>query len=213
LTEGKTIHKGWHSRGYLPHFDEPDLVQSISFHLADSIPTHVYNKWKSELGWHGDLSPADPIVMVLQKRLERYADAGYGGCHLRDPVIGNLMEETMLLFDAQRYRLIAWCIMPNHVHAVIELVEGHSLSSILHSWKSFTAKEANKILNRSGQFWMDDYFDRYVRDAEHFATVISYVEQNPVKARLVTQASEWKFSSAAWAKAGEGARDPSSFRR
>jgi REP element-mobilizing transposase RayT len=66
----------------------------------------------------------------------------------------------------------------------------------MHSWKSYTSKEANKISGRNGQFWMVDYFDRYMRNENHLIYTIEYIEQNPVKAGLILKASDWRFSSA-----------------
>ena len=71
-----------------------------------------------------------------------------------------------------------------------------SLSRIMKSFKSYTAHRANKILGKQGQFWMKDYFDRYVRNETHFASAITYIENNPVKARLCEKPGDWKFTSA-----------------
>ena len=86
--------------------------------------------------------------------------------------------------------------MPNHVHAVVEPREGHSLGPIVHSWKSYSAKQANQVLGRSGEFWHRDYFDRYIRDEGHLARTIDYVENNPVKAGLCASSGGWPWSSA-----------------
>ena len=86
--------------------------------------------------------------------------------------------------------------MPNHVHMLVIPDLEWSLSKIMKEMKSFTSHEANKILRQTGQFWMEDYFDRYVRDAKHFANAIAYIENNPLKAGLCEKASDWKFSSA-----------------
>ncbi len=86
--------------------------------------------------------------------------------------------------------------MPNHVHVVIELFNGHRLGTILHSWKSFTANKANLLVRRTGAFWHDDYFDRYMRNEDHLMRTIHYVEQNPVKAGLVDAADKWPWGSA-----------------
>jgi REP element-mobilizing transposase RayT len=88
--------------------------------------------------------------------------------------------------------------MPNHVHALFAPENGFTLSSVLHSWKSFTAREANRILDRRGQFWQEKYFDRYVRGEEHFWKAIDYIEMNPVKAGLCLGKEDWPFSSAFW---------------
>jgi putative DNA methylase len=68
------------------------------------------------------------------------------------------------------------------------------LANIIHSWKSYTAHEANKLLGRKGAFWMPDYFDRYIRDKEHFIATVEYILQNPVKAGLVDTAENWSWS-------------------
>jgi REP element-mobilizing transposase RayT len=86
--------------------------------------------------------------------------------------------------------------MPNHAHILITPEPGIELPDIMHSIKSYTAHEANKILNRSGQFWAVEYFDRYIRDYRHFATTIKYIEDNPVKARLCKSPEEWPYGSA-----------------
>lgn len=106
------------------------------------------------------------------------------------------MEKALLYFDGKRYRLVAWVIMPNHVHVLIETFEGFPLDTILHSWKFFTANEANKILNRKGAFWLREYFDRYIQDDRHFANAVWYIHENPVKAGFVDRAEDWLFSSA-----------------
>jgi putative DNA methylase len=189
---------GWHSRGYLPHFDGGEIAQTITFRLADSLPRHVVDGWKRELdraaGTHAD--------SVLRKRIEAYLDQGYGLCALRNVSIAQVVQDALLHFDGERYRLSAWVIMPNHVHLMMTPCISWSLSRIMKDMKSFTSREANKLLGRRGQFWMDDYFDRYVRDAKHFANAIAYIENNPVKAGLVKTPSEWQFGSAGWRAIG-----------
>ncbi len=181
-------HRGWHSRGYVPHFDHPDLVQGITFRLADSLPAHVRASMAEEL------KNADGSTR--RARMEAYLNAGYGSCYLRDPRIARLVENALLYFDGVRYRLIAWVIMPNHVHVLVEMCEGYPLGSIVHSWKSYTAKEANRILGRTGPFWFREYFDRYIRDDRHFARAVQYIHNNPVAAGLIDMPEKWRFSSA-----------------
>ena len=174
--------KGWHSRGYLPHFDSPETIQFVTFRLADSLPRAVM---EAQLG-------RDGAVLTIDQEL----DAGLGECWLRKPDIAALVQQALLHFDGARYRLLAWCLMPNHVHIVIEIVDGESLSDIIRSWKSFTARGANSLLGRTGPFWHPDYFDRYMRDEDHLARTVEYVEENPVKAGLVNVAADWPWSSA-----------------
>ena len=187
---------GWHSRGYLPHFDQPGMVQSITFRLADSVPADVIEHWRDELQLMGDEAADDPRCAELRERIEKYADQGKGACWLKDPAIGEIVETALLHFDTQRYRLLSWCVMPNHVHALIETQDGHPLGNIVQSWKSYTAKECNRQLGRKGELWMPDYFDRYVRDANHFHKAMEYIVNNPVKAGLCEKPEGWKWSSA-----------------
>jgi REP element-mobilizing transposase RayT len=124
-------------------------------------------------------------------------DACHGACVLRDPICAEFVEAKLLRSDGERYRLIASCIMPNHVHVVAEQIEGHRLGDIVQVWKS-SSHEINAHLAREGRLWRREYFDRFMRDDDHLATTIAYVEGNPIEAKLVANASEWRFSSAHW---------------
>jgi REP element-mobilizing transposase RayT len=189
----KNTPRGWHSRGYLPHFDAGnEFTQFVTFRLGDALPAHLHAGWQKELLCR----PEAEREAELHRLIEEFLDTGYGACHLRDPRVGSLVEGAILFFDGERYRLHAWVVMPNHVHALFTPVKGWSLSDILGSWKSFTSKEANKLLGRAGQFWQEDYFDRYVRNEHHFYRVVEYIELNPVKAGLCGEASLWPFGSA-----------------
>ncbi len=102
----------------------------------------------------------------------------------------------MLHFDGTRYRLLAWTVMPNHVHFVLETRAEHPLFRVIQGLKSYTALRANRTLGRTGSFWARDYFDRYVRDDLHLAAMIRYIDNNPVKAGLVSRPEDWPFGSA-----------------
>ncbi len=179
--------KGWYSSKYLPHFDSPGAQQYITYRLADSLPADRRGEWEAFLTIEDDLEK--------QRRLEQYLDLGHGACHLRNPRIAELVQRAFWHYGGIRYRLMAWVVMPNHVHALLE-VWGTPLGKILKDLKSYTAKEANKVLGREGTFWEEDYFDRYIRDEEHFRRVVRYIENNPVKAGLVAWAAQWRWSSA-----------------
>lgn len=191
-----TPHKGWHSRGYHPHLDAPGLVQSITFRLHDSVPAQLLAQWRDELKLTAAHPAETPQQAALRKRIAQYEDAGHGACWLGDPRIAQIVEDALLHFDGERYHLLEWCIMPNHVHVLIETIQGHPLSDVIRSWKTFTAREANHLLGRGGKFWMEDYFDRYVRDERHLLAVCEYIRMNPVKAGLAERPEEWRWSSA-----------------
>src|SRR5262249_7373662 len=132
----------------------------------------------------------------LRQRIEAYLDKGHAACYLSNIRIGKIVQHSILHFDQERSRLASWVIMPNHVHLLAAPTYVNALSSIMHSLKSYTSQEANKILGRKGQFWFSDYFDRYRRNASHFDNTINYIENNPVRAGLCNFASDWPWGSA-----------------
>jgi len=182
--------RGWYSRGYLPHCDEPDKIQFITYRLGDSIPKSVLDACDEALA----LGEIDKLERM--RNIERYLDKGHGACWLRRLEIAAMVEENLQHFDGERYRLLAWCVMPNHVHALIETVEGCSLETVTHGWKSYTAHQRNKILRRRGRVWQAEVFDRYMRGPLHMARTIFYIENNPAAAGLVQESRNWPFGSA-----------------
>jgi putative DNA methylase len=86
--------------------------------------------------------------------------------------------------------------MPNHVHVVVWPRPPETLSRLLHSWKSFTAKEANKLLERAGGFWQSESYDHLIRDDADHARCVTYTINNPVSARLCARSEDWQWSSA-----------------
>lgn len=187
---------GWHSRGYLLHFDGREIPQFVTLRLYDSVPKEVLMRWRRELA-ESD-SPGDRIL--IQRRIERYLDQGYGQSFLRNPPVAAAVQNDLLSYDGRVLKLLAWAVMPNHIHLLATRYEGQTLTGIMQSFKSLTSHKVNKILERSGQFWMADYFDRYIRNAEHFARTVRYIENNPVKAKLCARPEDWPFSSARYRK-------------
>ncbi len=187
LEEKSRGFKGWYSSKELPHFDRAGVRQYVTYRLADSFPAARREEWRVLMAIEDDRE--------RHRKLEHYLDLGHGACYLRNAPIAELVQRNLWHYDGRSYRLLAWVVMPNHVHAVIEVWQV-PLGRILQAWKGYTAKEANKLLGREGTFWEDDYFDRYIRNEEHFRRVVRYVENNPVKAGLVSSPTEWPWSSA-----------------
>lgn len=159
----------------------------ITYRLHDAMPAELRHEWAQLL----------EIKEEREQRIkiEEYLDVGRGECLLRQPKIAALVEGNLLHFDDVRYRLIAWVVMPNHIHVLVEIWE-LPMSLVVKNWKSFTSGAANRQLGRAGSFWQADYFDRFIRDREHLQKAIRYIENNPVKAGLVKSPAEWPFSSA-----------------
>jgi REP element-mobilizing transposase RayT len=183
----------WHSRGYLPHWEAGEVPQSICFRLADSLPEFVVRQCLADLS---EL-PDDEAKIKQRKRLETALDRGHGEALLVRRDAAAIVQAALLHFGGERCRIHAWCIMPNHVHVLMTPLGEHSHASLVNSWKSFTALQINRALQRNGQVWFREYFDRKIRDESHFEATRYYIEQNPVKARLCDSAEKWAFSSAA----------------
>jgi putative transposase len=184
---GREGFHAWHERGYLPHRDEPGLTQFVTFRLADSFPAALRSEWEALLKVED--------VQERYRQLQAYLDKGNGECLLRRPDLAKLVEESFQFFHGKHYELRAWVVMPNHVHVLFQ-TDGKSMSYIVENWKKFTAHEANRLIGRQGQFWFGDYWDTFMRDAEHELRTRQYIEANPVKALLVQEAKDWPWSSA-----------------
>jgi REP element-mobilizing transposase RayT len=185
-------HPIWYSRGYIPHFDQEGLTQTLTFRLVDSMPQAVLDVWREELA----LLAEKEGNRKRRERIDAYLNKGYGSCYLRDDRIAEIVQNALLNFDNRRYQLHAWVVMPNHVHTLYTAQPGWELSQIAHSWKSFTANECNRVLKRKGEFWQREPFDRYIRSPTHFASALRYIENNPVTTGLCARAEDWKWSSA-----------------
>ncbi len=127
----------WHSRGYLPHFEVRGIPQMVTFHLSDSLPRGALRRMESEL----NAIPAEKRDVTRRRRLDALTDAGLGSCILRLPRIAELIQLSLLGFDAQRYRAFAWVVMPNHVHVLFQPLNNWTVASIVSSWKKFTARQ------------------------------------------------------------------------
>ena len=185
---------GFYSRGTLPHCSRERETQCVTFRLADSLPTSVLVRIREQ----ADAEGANPekAGRIRRRNIDRFLDQGYGACLLAREDIARVVRSALLHHDQDRYRLLAWVIMPNHVHALIELVGTNTLKRVVKTWKSFTARKANAALDRVGPFWQPDYHDRYVRRDSHLNRVVAYIEHNPVSAGLCRRPQDWSFSSA-----------------
>jgi len=193
----------------LPHWEQAGTVSFVTFRMADAIPEQSLKSWAEDrrrwlltrgMTGEGELSEIlaelseDQRRQYLRefgKRFHDLLDAGHGSCVLRNPEYSALVESVLLHFDGDRYDLLSYVIMPNHVHVLVSPKGGHSMSSILHSWKRFTARELNKRLGAQGQFWQHESFDHLVRGSGSLEGFVRYLRENPEKAKL--KASEFRL--------------------
>jgi Rad3-related DNA helicase/REP element-mobilizing transposase RayT len=183
----------------LPHWTKVGSIYAVNFRLADSLPQEVLSAWSAErqaIIKNAESQNRPPsneemsrLKILFSDRVEKYLDSGIGACWLNDSRIAQLVQKALQHFDGQRYELFAWSIMPNHVHAVIKPLADFALEEILHSWKSFTAKKANEILKRDGDFWQPEYYDHVIRDDKELIHCCEYAWANPDSAGL----EDWKW--------------------
>jgi len=190
---------GWRSRGYLPHFDAPEVIQHVTFHLADSLPAAARERMRGEL----QSVPESQRDTERRKRLDAWIDSGHGSCLLKTPTAARLVQDALLSFNTTRYRLFAWVVMPNHVHVLFKPLPGWTTGRIVTSWKSYTGRRLSPLLPQSPaglgmprRVWHREYWDRFIRDERHFWTTVAYIHDNPVGAGLVRHPEEWPWSSA-----------------
>lgn len=205
-------------RRNLPHIQPPGATFFITFNLAGSIPKHILQQYITE---KRKLEAAEQITSkqkqdIPEKKREWFRkfeetldQANNGPVWLKNEQIVKLVAESLHHLNGKVYSLISYCIMANHVHTVFTPLEirpsvtddkqthdmrYHSLASIMHSLKSYTAQKANQILGRSGTFWQHESYDHCIRNPDELHRIIRYVLNNPVKIGLVKEWKEWKWN-------------------
>ena len=172
-------------RGVLPHMHKPSCTYFVTFCLADVARKRAIERKNL-------LESDDPSEIFEATDFEPTT----GACLLKDEALAAIVESSLLHFQGERYALSAWCVMPNHVHVIVTPFGEHVLAGILQSWKSFSGRRINRRLDRSGPVWQKESFDHIVRNEHCYERFVSYVEQNPVVASLVSKPADWQFSSA-----------------
>lgn len=172
----------------LPHWQQYNVWHFVTFRLYDSLPEKIIKelnqkrmKWMSEHKNFLNLSDEEKreYYLLFSKRIEQLLDNGFGRCFLKDKNIAEIVAKALIYFNNKRYELDEWIIMPNHIHLLVKPYEGYKLSSILHSWKSYTANQINLKLNRTGPLWMREYYDHIVRHELAFEAIRNYIKKNP----------------------------------
>jgi putative DNA methylase len=186
----------WYSRGYLPHFDAPGIAQIITFRQDDSVPARLARAYGLTLAQAKTLGQRDRAQERVLTHLEQYLGKGRGSCVLGDRRAARIVEDVLLGGEGRNYELMAWIVMPNHVHVVVKPLGSVPLATITRQWKSLSAIGINRERRTSGRFWQPEVFDRYLRGHAHEYYAIRYVELNPVTAGLCGHPLEWEFSSA-----------------
>ena len=180
--------RGWHSRGYLPHFDLPGLVQFLNYRLDDALPASLRHEWAALLEIGDELK--------RRTKIEDYLDRGRGSCLLRDPRAAAVVEENWLHSDGQDYRLLAWAVMPNHVHLLVE-IWAKPQAQLVKDWKGLQRPPHQSPARATRQAVAGRLLGSlHSRRSALPGSRPHYIEANPVKAGLVKTPEQWPFSSA-----------------
>jgi REP element-mobilizing transposase RayT len=186
----------WYSRGYLPHFDAPRVAQLVTFRLDDSVPARLQRAYAAVQAGVRSAAQLDRARQRVFDHAEKYLGKGRGSCRLGDPRAGRIVEDSLLFGEGREYELLAWVVMPNHVHVVVKPHDGTTLERMTRRWKSWCAHELHRVFGTRGRVWEPEVFDRRIRDPIHEGYAIRYVEMNPVNAGLCRNPLEWPFTSA-----------------
>ena len=179
------------TRRNLPHWRQAGAAYFVTFRLADAVPAILLREWKQELEtwlkfhpepW--DAATKHEYHRRFQESREEWLDKGHGSCLLQESSAAEVVAGALKYFEGTRYLLDAFVVMPNHVHALVQPLNGHSLSEILHSWKSFTGKQLKHGKGNHEAVWQDENYDRIVRDEKELERFRDYIECNPSKAGL-----------------------------
>jgi REP-associated tyrosine transposase len=179
------IHKGWYTRGYLPHYDQGGIFQVITYRLADSLPQDYLKDLRLEF----DIRGVENIDKEHREKIDSLLDQGYGSCVLKNIECAKIVEKAWQHFDGERYNLIAYVVMPNHVHILIEAYKGFELGKIVKSWKSYSGKQINEHIRvaglktsapseGNGKLWQRGYWDRFIGDDKHYIRTMDYIKSN-----------------------------------
>ena len=183
----------------LPHRLPPGEVVFLTFRLAGSLSWEVVKQLQAESALAQQRLTEADLIYAEQKRYFGRFDAQlekgeFGPTWLRQPAIAELVGQSLRYFDGKAYDLLCYCLMPNHVHMVVVLsADSASLTNTLQRLKSYTATQANKLLDRTGAFWQPESYDHLVRPGE-LERIIRYVLENPVKAGLVDEWQKWPYT-------------------
>ena len=138
--------KEWYNRGYLPHRNKSGLMQMITYRLADSLPEETLKRLNAEI----KALPSEKQETKRRIQIEDWIDAGHGSCILQKPKIAGLVIENWKYYSDERYDLIAYVVMPNHVHVLIRDYGIVPLAKIVQAWKGYTGKKIKELLGKDG---------------------------------------------------------------
>jgi putative transposase len=197
-------------RRNLPHYHPEGFPLFIAFRLADSLPEEILENLKQERELKNlrtdSLAKRNAIEAKYFNRFDEWLDrCAYGPHWLEQTNIANIVAEKIQFMARDSYLLLAYCIMPNHVHSLIRSLDKartehygktakYPVTDTLRLLKGSTARYCNQELDRNGSFWQHESYDHSVSDEIELERIIRYILDNPVKAGLVDDWKKWPFT-------------------
>lgn len=178
-------------RGKLPHWEIENGRYFVTARLADSLPaaavTRLHGVHQSLQAIAAQSSQFTQLQREYFAVMEKYLDAGSGACLLTQHPLAQTLSDELHRLEEWDVMVPHYTVMPNHWHAL--LVPGRdcsrSLSEIMKRVKGRTANAIRRIAGGCGPVWQREWFDRWIRDDSEWERFVRYIQQNPVKARLV----------------------------
>ena len=182
------ISRHFHKRN-LPHLYYNEGLYFVTYRLYGSIHLDELAQLKQS-----GLNKNSEWQKELFEKYDSLLDNSANGNEvLLQPEILEICKSSLQFYDAKEYRLICYCIMPNHIHLVFDLLSMERIvGDIMKSIKQFSARRINKILKQEGAFWQAESYDRLIRDEVELYFIIKYVLMNPVNAGLTDSWRKWK---------------------
>jgi type I restriction enzyme R subunit len=190
------------SAHFRPHWSQAGAVVFLTFRTHDSIPRDVLQRWDREkqewlrrrgkdtgAHWSAILPTLSPVERAaFQKTFHRcreaFLDTCHGRCLLKRPELAQIVADSLLHFDGQRYHMGDFVVMPNHVHLLAVFPTVEAMKDQCDSWLHYTAYRINQAVGETGKFWQQEPFDHLVRSPEQYDSLRRYIADNPQKAGL-----------------------------
>ncbi len=125
---------------------------------------------------------ADAFRKHFDRLREVRLDECHGRCLLRRPELAQIVADSLLHFDGDRYRMGDFIVMPNHVHLLVAFPDEALMRKQFDSWLHWTATKINRATGNSGHYWQEEPFDHLVRSNEQYEYLRRYIRDNPIKA-------------------------------
>ncbi len=167
------------------------IFHFVTCRLLDSLPREQLARWRKErIAWLAshpkpwDGADTESYREHFPRRLEHWLDEGHGACYLRNPYNAEILAKALHHFDGERYDLVAFVVMPSHVHVLLQLRDGHDLEDSLHWWKNYSTRKIDQLLSSKSPLWQDENWEHLLHGTAERDRSLAYIAQNPKDAHL-----------------------------